>query len=91
MQARGFEPLPLTRMAPKATALTTRPNLRPHKSKTQKKYSSRESNSGPSACEADVITSYTTRTAWVIRIFNQVLLGLEQQSLNTQYMKGQLV
>jgi hypothetical protein len=29
VQARGFEPLPLTRMAPKATALTTRPNLRP--------------------------------------------------------------
>ena len=26
MRATGFEPVPLTRMAPKATALTTRPN-----------------------------------------------------------------
>ena len=45
LQARGFEPLPLTRMAPKATALTTRPNLRPCIIQTQKKYSKRGSNS----------------------------------------------
>ena len=28
MQPTGFEPVPLARMAPKATALTTRPKLR---------------------------------------------------------------
>ena len=76
MQARGFEPLPLTRMAPKATALTTRPNLRPRVYvRSKKKYSSRESNSGPSACEADVITSYTTRTYWVPGTFYEELRG----------------
>jgi hypothetical protein len=37
IQARGFEPLPLTRMAPKATALTTRPNLRRLLMQKQKK------------------------------------------------------
>jgi hypothetical protein len=26
----GFEPMPLARLAPKASALTTRPNLQPH-------------------------------------------------------------
>ena len=37
LQARGFEPLPLTRMAPKATALTTRPNLHPSNLTGEKK------------------------------------------------------
>ena len=27
MQTMGFEPMPLSRLAPKASALTTRPNL----------------------------------------------------------------
>jgi hypothetical protein len=27
LQAMGFEPMPLSRLAPKASALTTRPNL----------------------------------------------------------------
>ena len=30
VQAMGFEPMPLARLAPKASALTTRPNLQPH-------------------------------------------------------------
>jgi hypothetical protein len=32
VQAMGFEPMPLARLAPKASALTTRPNLQPHAS-----------------------------------------------------------
>ena len=30
VQAMGFEPMPLARLAPKASALTTRPNLQPY-------------------------------------------------------------
>ena len=51
-------------------------------SPVQKAYSSRESNSGPSVCQTDVITNYTTRTlsirpqtftyvhkeAWLVRL-----------------------
>ena len=33
VQAMGFEPMPLARLAPKASALTTRPNLQPHASR----------------------------------------------------------
>ena len=33
VQAMGFEPMPLARLAPKASALTTRPNLQPHVSR----------------------------------------------------------
>ena len=36
VQAMGFEPMPLARLAPKASALTTRPNLQPHASREGK-------------------------------------------------------
>ena len=60
VQAMGFEPMPLSRLAPKASALTTRPNLLSYlggparsplqptpKKKTKKIYSSPRGDSNP--------------------------------------------